>query len=182
MAAMTPGIPRPALPSRPAAAVRPSRPRRRSERAVGMVEFALVAPLAFLLLMGLLVLGIVVMNLIQLTNAVRDGARAAAVCGGAGFQSGSTQTLPNGVTCSTPLALNSYITTKLQSITGVTPSVTILTSGGTDLTQCSKGVEVKVTASYPQPLYFPLVGRLLGDSGNSAVRTISATGEATCEQ
>ena len=181
MSAMTPGIPRPALPGRPAAAVRSSHPRRRSERAVGMVEFALVAPLAFLLLMGLLVLGIVVMNLIQLTNAVRDGARAAAVCGGAGFQSGSTQTLPNGVTCSTT-ALNSYITSKLQSITGVTPSVTILTSGGTDLTQCSKGVEVKVTASYPQPLYFPLVGRLLGDSGNSAVRTISATGEATCEQ
>ena len=181
MAAMTPGIPRPALPGRPAAAVRSSRPRRRSERAVGMVEFALVAPLAFLLLMGLLVLGIVVMNLIQLTNAVRDGARAAAVCGGAGFQSGSTQTLPNGQVCSTT-ALNSYITTKLQSITGVTPSVTILTSGGTDLTQCSKGVEVMVTASFAQPLYFPLVGRLIGDSGNSTVRTISATGEATCEQ
>lgn len=156
-----------------------------------MVEFALIAPMAFLLLLGLLVMGIVVMNFIQLSNAVRDGARAAAVCGGAGFEAGSTgsstlsggqsQTLPNGQVC-TSGNLDSYITNKLQSITGVTPQVSILTSGGTDLTQCSQGVEVKVKASYAQPLYFPLIGRLIGDSGNSTVRTISATGEATCEQ
>ena len=47
------------------------------QRGVTLVEFALVAPVFFVLILGLLLLGIVVMNQMQLTNAVRDGVRAA---------------------------------------------------------------------------------------------------------
>ena len=47
-----------------------------------MVEFALLAPTAFLLLLGLVVLGLLVANQNLLSDAVRDTARAAAVCGG----------------------------------------------------------------------------------------------------
>ena len=52
------------------------------KRGVALVEFALLAPTAFLLLMGLVVGGILIANQNLLTDAVRDTARAAAVCGG----------------------------------------------------------------------------------------------------
>lgn len=64
--------------------------RRRHDRAIarrgragqGFVEFALVAPIAFLLLLGIIVASIAVANQNLLANGVRDTARAAAVCGG----------------------------------------------------------------------------------------------------
>jgi Flp pilus assembly protein TadG len=157
--------------------------RRRREGGVTMVEFALIAPLALVLILGLLVTGIVVLNQVELTNGVRDGARAAAVCGGAGFQdtTGSIK-LPNGQAC-TQSNLNSYIQSRIQTIPGVTPIVQVFVNGSPQsLDKCQKGQIVSVTASYAQPLYAPLVGVWLGDPGNSAVRTLNATAEATCEQ
>src|SRR2546425_624963 len=69
-----------------------ARPHRRGCRdGVSMVEFALLAPTGFLLLLGIVVVGIVVTNLVQLTNAARDGARAAAICG-----SVATAQMPDG--------------------------------------------------------------------------------------
>lgn len=44
-----------------------------------MVEFALVAPLLFLILFGIIQFGIAFMNSVALTDAVRAGARKAAV-------------------------------------------------------------------------------------------------------
>src|SRR5437660_12933014 len=51
------------------------------DRGVTMVEFALLAPLFFLMVMGLIVSGIVVTNQVQLNNVVRDAARVAGACG-----------------------------------------------------------------------------------------------------
>jgi Flp pilus assembly protein TadG len=48
-----------------------------------MVEFAMAAPLGFLLLLGIAVLGIVLTHQIQLNQAVKSSARAVAVRGGA---------------------------------------------------------------------------------------------------
>jgi hypothetical protein len=56
--------------------------RTKRQGGVAIVEFSLLAPIAFLILMGLLVLGLVVANQNLLTDGVRDTARAAAVCGG----------------------------------------------------------------------------------------------------
>jgi Flp pilus assembly protein TadG len=87
-----------------------------------MVEFALVSPLAFLILLGIVITGITVSNQIALSNAVRDVARAAAVCGGnTGPRDPNTQ-LPstNGQaaqTC-TWANLQTYITARLGSLTG----------------------------------------------------------------
>jgi hypothetical protein len=69
---------------------------------VAIVEFALLAPTAFLLLMGLIVLGILVANQNLLTDGVRDTARAAAVCGGSN-RDPKTQ-LPPPPTSTTPTA------------------------------------------------------------------------------
>ena len=50
-----------------------------SEDGQALVEFALVAPILFLLLFGIVQFGIAFMNNVALTDAVRAGARKAAV-------------------------------------------------------------------------------------------------------
>ena len=161
--------------------------RRRGERAVSLVEFALVAPVAVVLILGLFVLGTVVMNEIQLSNAVRDGARAAAVCGGVSrYQMNPMPTLPDGTTVCSGSNLVSYINQRLQAVPGgATLSVavqygTVIPNDPNVLDECQKGKTVIVTASYPQPLYLPLIGVLLGDNGSST-RTLHAQAQATCE-
>ena len=57
----------------------PMRRIKRSEEGQAMVEFALVAPLLFLILFGIIQFGIAFMNSVALTDAVRAGARKAAV-------------------------------------------------------------------------------------------------------
>jgi Flp pilus assembly protein TadG len=52
---------------------------RRNQEGQALVEFALVAPLLFLLLFGIVQFGIAFMNGVALTDAVRAGARKAAV-------------------------------------------------------------------------------------------------------
>lgn len=150
-----------------------------------MTEFALIAPLFLLMLLGIIVLGIVIANQIQLTNAVRDGARVAAICGGAGTNGTSTNTtLPNGASCSAS-AVASYVNGKLVSIPGgINPTVTVTIDGSASnpLSSCQAGQLVEVDGSFAQPLYLPLVGRIFGDSGSSTVRTLHASAQATCEQ
>lgn len=155
-----------------------------------MVEFALVAPFLLLFVIGLLVLGIAIANQVQLSNAVRDGARAAAICGGAGTagaQSGAatttTTTLPNGQQCTTG-NLVTYVNKSLALIPDASPQIAVVVDGltSTDLANCQPGATVQVTASFKQPLYLPLVGYLLGDRGNPNYRSLSAEAQATCEQ
>jgi len=151
-----------------------------------MVEFALAAPMLLLLLFGSVVLGIAIANQVQLSNAARDGARAAAVCGGAGTRDANTTTvdLPNGWRCTTG-NLVLFINKSLSLIPDASPQIGVVVNGSStpaDLTTCQPGATVEVTASFQQPLYLPLVGYLLGDSGNPAVRTLSAKAQATCEQ
>ena len=52
---------------------------RMNETGQALVEFALVAPMLFLLLFGIIQFGIAFMNNVALTDAVRTGARKAAV-------------------------------------------------------------------------------------------------------
>jgi hypothetical protein len=167
---------------------------------VSLVEFALVAPLFVTLVLGLFLLGIVVMNQMQLTNAARDGARAAAVCGGPSrFAQPVVPTLPDGHTACDSRLLVSYIDSRLSAVPGgALTSVCVYAGsqtgnslGGTCvaedpvdpniLDKCSKGSVLQVDIAYPQQLYVPLVGRLLGDAGTQ-VRTLHARAEATCEQ
>jgi len=66
--------------------------RSRDERGQTLVEFALVLPLLALLLFGIIQFGIVFNNYIDLTDAVRAGARKAAVSRQASDPVGTTKT------------------------------------------------------------------------------------------
>jgi hypothetical protein len=175
-------------------------PRHRTERGVGVVEFSLAAPVFIVLVMGAIVLGIVVMNQMQLANAVRDGARAAAVCGGPNRNSEPVPpTLPDGHTSCSSTSLISYINSRLSAVpggaitsvcvyvgsqNGDTSGTSCVASDPVDpniLDKCNKGTVVEVDISYPQQLYVPVVGNLLGDNGSS-VRTLRAAAQAVCEQ
>jgi Flp pilus assembly protein TadG len=183
----------------------PGRRRHRRARGQAMVEFALIGPLAFLLLIGTIILGIIVLHEIQLTQAVRDGARAAAICG---TQTDATATsspqitsppptLPDGTPCTTASIVN-YINSRVTQVdptlagkatvavyansSSVAVASNNVTFAGTVVTQCTSGGSVEVSITYAQPLYLPLVGNLFANPSGGTTRSISATGEATCEQ
>ncbi len=180
-----------------------------TQRGQGLVEFALVGPLAFLLILGIIVAGIAVSNQDLLNNSVRDAARAAAVCGGSG-RDGQSQLPPAGSvpaqTCSWA-ALDDYAKARLTQLVGGS-TVTAPAGGagcrqlpgdsalvcvykadnsaatitGNPLNSCQRGYKIEISTTYAQPLYLPLVGIVLGSGGSSTSRTLSADAEATCEQ
>jgi hypothetical protein len=82
----------------------------------------------------------------------------------------------------------SFIAGSLHSVPGtVALNITVINGNSIPndpnvLDECQKGKTVVVDASFAQPLYVPLLGNLLGDSGGLLVRTLHASAEATCEQ
>jgi TadE-like protein len=159
-----------------------------------MIEFALLAPLGFLLLLSVIVMGIIVTNYVQLTNEARDGARVAAICG-----SSTTAQMPNGKGPCTPALVASYITGSLVALPAgsVTPQIyfctvvdpqhpcasssNLLSASGTTFAQCQRGAIFQINMAYDQPLYFPLLSNLFQTKPNGT-RTLSASAQATCEQ
>jgi len=153
----------------------------------------LLAPVIFLLVMGIVVTAIVVTNMVQLQNTVRDAARAAAVCGGPSRPSGGdAPTLPGGLSC-TSLNLPAFFDNHLSAIpTGSVKPYLCVEINGASCTgvlatsenvfdQCDQGQTIEVQASYAQPLYLPLVGNIFGTGGGNT-RTLSASATAVCEQ
>ena len=100
-------------------------------RAQAMTEFAIVAPILLLILMGIMQLGVVYNNWVSLTDAARAGARKAAVC-----RSGCS---PDGATAAVNAAKNSA--PNLNWSSGCA-AVTV-TSAWT------QGSDATVTANYP---------------------------------
>lgn len=174
-----------------------------------MVEFALIGPLAFLFLLGTVVLAVVILHEIQLTQGVRNSARAAALCGTATGSATLTATLPDGTSC-TGANILSYINGQVTAVdsglsnqasvtvycnglpvgsgcaNGVTPSGGTGTGTAalvsTAAATCQSGYTIEVSITYYQPLFVPLVGNVFGSGGGpSNTRKIVATGEATCE-
>ena len=119
-----------------------------------MVEFALLAPVAFLLLLGLVVMGVFVTNQVALSNGVRDAARAAAVCGSiAGRPSppltGTTNPqLPatggqGALACTWP-NLQTYIAARMKTLFGGGPISAPTGSFGTNCAATSGTATVEV--------------------------------------
>lgn len=159
-----------------------------------MVEFALAAPLGFLLILGIIVTGIVVTNYIQLTNAARDGARVAAICGSGAVAvpTPATPWMPDGSGPCTPGNIQNYIAQHLVSVPlAQLPTVSVClpsdaalgacAAKGSAIGTCQVGEIVEVDMTYDQPLYVPLISNLLETKPNGT-RTISASAQATCEQ
>lgn len=168
-----------------------------------MVEFALVAPLGLLLVLGIAILGLVEMDSIQVTNLTRDAARGGAICGSANRAAGSL--LPDGSTCSYA-HLQTYITNRLKGLPSGSPSKpatgsfgsncdktaansvvcvwtsshgTVAITGSNPLDACAKGDELEVVTQYNAQLYISLLGKFFG---NGSTKPLLADATATCEQ
>jgi Flp pilus assembly protein TadG len=116
------------LPSAGDKVERPYRLFRRNRRAAAAVEFAVVAPVFFLLVFGMIEYGRMVMVYQILTNASREGARAAVLDG--------------ATTTNVTTSVNSYLSSAL--ISGATVTVS-----PNPPTTAQYGAPVTVTVSIP---------------------------------
>jgi len=138
--------------------------RRRSEAAQALVEFALVAPIFFLLLFALIDFGRYVYYVQILNNAAREGARYAIVHGANGLPS-SGPPAP-GTASSDPSGANVVSTVK-NYLTGVIGQSTALTVnvcwqpangvGGACSGDNSRSTPVQVTVDYQFRSVIPIV-------------------------
>ncbi|HZO97096.1 MAG TPA: TadE family protein [Gaiellaceae bacterium] len=121
----------------PTRLIMPARAARREDGQTA-VEFALVAPILIVLLLGIIQLGVTFHNYVTITDAARAGARQAIV---ARFSGGTTTTAENTVRA----AAGDLDQSKLD--VAVTPA-SLTTAGST----------VTVTATYPYEIDIPLLG------------------------
>ncbi len=111
---------------------------RKSEHGQALVEMALVLPLFFLLLFGVIEMGRVGYAYITVSNAAREGGRVATIGG-------------------TDLDINSSIKNAASSLD--LASLTITITPTQDQRQSGQGVTV--TVSYPVQLIIPLISNIL---------------------
>lgn len=146
-----------------------------------------MAPMGFLLLMSIVVVGIMLANFIQVTNAARTGIRAGAICAGE-VNSGTPASplLPDGTAC-TVANLNGYINNHITGIPKLAPTIVLCAAGGlcgatpiTSFQGCSTNSYLQVTMTYSQPLYLPLVSSFF-ETKPDGTRTINAQAEAACQ-
>ena len=114
----------------------------RSERGASMVEFALVAPLLFVLLFGIIEFGLILYDQAFITNASREGARYAAMY----YINPSGQ--PQQHACSdVQNYVTTYVTTNFIGFTSPPASPTI--SCSLEQNDAGVGLMQSVTVSYP---------------------------------
>lgn len=148
-----------------------SRRRTADEHGQALVEFALIAPLLFLLLFAVIQFGFLMGGQVGLTNAVRETARYAA-------------TIPNG----TAVAARAELVNRQlpKAILGYRSAN--LVGGSTTVSFCyypnpnhvagtypSYSVRVIVTAVYRHPLFVPLVGNIIDGFDSTSDNALMAT-------
>ncbi len=114
-----------------------------------MAEFAIVAPVLLLVLMGIMQLGVVYNNWVTLTDAARAGARKAAVC-----RTGCT---PDATTATVNAVKNSASDLNLANL-GVTVTSTWV-----------QGADATVAATYPWSIN--VMGVVVASGSMSATTT-----------
>jgi Flp pilus assembly protein TadG len=144
---------------------------RRGAEGQGLVEFALIAPLFFLLLFSVIQFGFLLGGQIGLTNGVRETARYAS-------------TLP---TATTAQVRSELLNNQLpKAVPGFrTPNIV---AGSTTVSYCyypnpnhnsstfpSFSLRVIVTATYRHPLFVPLVSNIVDAMDGSADSAMTAT-------
>jgi len=113
---------------------------RKSENGQALVEMALVLPLFFLLLFGVIEMGRVGYAYITVSNAAREGGRIATIGG-------------------TDLAINSSIKNAAVSLDPASLTITITPSQS----QRQSGQGVTIQVSYPVQLVIPLISNVISN-------------------
>jgi Flp pilus assembly protein TadG len=125
----------------------------RDERGVALVEFALIAPILFMLVFGIYAFGRAYNAKVELTGAVREGARAVALSPPAGAATAAT----NAVRAAAP---------------GLPPASLAVTVVSFCASPPAAGSNAVVRATYPITIDIPMWG--------TQARTITVTGVMRC--
>jgi hypothetical protein len=115
----------------------------REGRGSALVEFALIAPLLLLLLLGIMVVGIAINAKIVVTGAAREGAR--------------TWAIEQGDDAARARAAEAIRAGGLPWHSGPTT----LFDPASDVAFDRQGAYIAVTVTYRQPTFVPLLGRIL---------------------
>ena len=136
----------------------------KSEKGVSAVEFALIAPLLFVLTFGIIEFGILLFDKAVVTNASREGARAAIVHHEVDNGNGTTSYDPVSISQINEVVAN-YTDEYLINLGGTStldpPSIVYEDSEGGATVESGGYVTVTVTYSYDF-LVFPNLTALLG--------------------
>jgi len=144
----------------------------KEEEGTAVVEFAIIAPLLFVILFGIIEFGVLLYDKAMITNAVREGARAGIV-----FDANLRN--EDGVIDSTALithvqtSVNSYLEGKLISFGG-TPSVTVLPpavseENGDGILSSGDSLEVKVNFVYKFLVFSEVIDLIGGSSFGDSI-------------
>ncbi|MGH2489330.1 MAG: TadE family protein, partial [Candidatus Limnocylindria bacterium] len=152
---------------------RSARTARRGPRGQALVEFALAAPLFFMVLTGIIVLGVIVFYNQQLANAAREAARFAAVHSGSaqGSVVGALDPVGPGLTWTDPVtghtaawgAPDSYLRWDTapawpHMAAHARSKVFGLNSGQVSFTPCWSGYRTTTQFDAPPPGNYPVQG------------------------
>jgi hypothetical protein len=137
------------------------RRRRPEDRGQALAEFALVAPILFLLLFGVIQVGLIMASQNGLVNGVRDATRRAATyrvndltfAGGGGGICGAVST-----------QLSKELRTSIPAFTAARLHTSIHYEWETNPTSGEFFVVAHISATYDNPIYIPLVGIVLHPS------------------
>ena len=128
---------------------------RRRSRAQAMVEFALVAPMFFLLLFGIIEAGRFIFYYETLNNATREGARYAIVNGANTLGCPSGPPAPGSTPCDVP---GENVKQRVrQSAVGVGGTITVTPTWGGTPPNNGRGSTVTVVATATYRTLVPLV-------------------------
>lgn len=128
--------------------------RLRDQRGSVMVEFALVAPLLILILIGIMVLGVVINAKIVVAGAAREAGRTWAI------------------------VKNDHVAREKAAEAIVSGGLKAHADGQTlfnphqDVQFMRQGDYIQVSVAYRQPTFVPLLGELMGTSGTGGYLTL----------
>jgi Flp pilus assembly protein TadG len=146
------------------------------------VEFALIAPILIVLLVGAAQVAAILYAGITVASAAHDGAKVASeqpINSGAFLAAGAT----SGVTTTCPSVTNPVVCNAVTQSKGLLGTVTTTVAPGSaaQLPACSTNASwvpdgyVTVTVSDDVPIFIPFLNNLLANSPGATARTISTT-------
>ncbi len=150
--------------------------RRHATQGQALVEFALIAPLLFLLLFGIIQFGFLLAGQVGMTNAAREAARYASPVGSANYMAQATAARTDLVKNILPRSIIGYRPGNLVAANTQVAYCAYLNGNNTAQTP-SYSLRVRVTIQYRQPIFFPVISNIVdlidGTQDNALAATAS---------
>ncbi len=146
------------------------------QRGQALVEFALVAPLLFLLLFGIIQFGFLLAGQVGMTNAAREAARYATTYQVPDYSARATTVRTDMVNNILPRSIIGYRDTNLVG-TNTTIVYCAYPNGDNTGSNPSYSIRVQVTIQYRHPIFFPVISNIVdlidGVKDNALTATVS---------